>query len=95
MVDVIVYVTDQAAHVLGQPASGGAPPSADVAELLALLQRLGVTLEPLHPGVEDAQLARQFRVRVAGRAAAAEVAERLRAARAVEGAYVQPPQGPP
>jgi hypothetical protein len=93
MHDVIVYLTSRASEAV-QTANGTAS-APGVAEVRALLKKRGASLEPLHAGTDDPNLARQFRVRVEGAAAAREMAEALRGTAAVEGAYVQPSQGPP
>lgn len=91
--DVIVYLTSRASEDVQE--SNGTASNPDVEELRTLLEKHDTSLEPLHAGAEDPTLVRQFRARVQGRAAADAVAEALRDAPAVEGAYVQPPQGPP
>lgn len=93
MHDVIVYLTSRASEAVQTANDSSSAPG--VAEVRALLKKHEASLEPLHAGADDPNLARQFRVRVEGAAAAREVAEALRSTDAVEGAYVQPPQGPP
>jgi hypothetical protein len=56
---------------------------------------LGVTLEPMHPGVEDPSLASFFMLEVADLASAERVIARLQGCEAVEAAYLKPPDALP
>lgn len=58
--------------------------------LRAVVREVGATLEPVHPGTTDAELARSFTLDVPDLELAARVAERLRALPSVEAAYVKP-----
>ena len=71
-------------------------PAASVADagLTQTLASLGVTLEPLHPGAGDADLAGQFFAHVPD-AAADDVCARLLAHPAVAAAYPKPTGSPP
>ena len=60
-------------------------------ELMAVAAELGITLEPVHPGIDDVELMRYFAVSVPDHAAAAQVIQRLRSCVAVDAAYVKPP----
>lgn len=64
------------------------------AGLTRTLARLGVKLEPLHPGVADADLAGQFVADVPD-AAADDICARLLAHAAVVAAYPKTADGPP
>ena len=59
------------------------------------LKELGVTLEPVAPGIDDPHLARYFQATVATDDEAAKVATRLRDVPGVTAAYMQPPMGLP
>jgi hypothetical protein len=71
------------------------PPSAESQELLKAAADLGVSLEPIHPGAEDPLLISYFTVAVSDPASVEEVVNRLRQCRAVEAAYVKPPDALP
>jgi hypothetical protein len=74
----------------------GAQPSLEVSRaLLRDAGRLGVELRPTHPGVGDELLTPFYHVDVDDPAQAGRVLERLRAAEAVESAYVKPPDALP
>jgi hypothetical protein len=79
-------------NVLVRFADGGRPVLGGVAEKL---RELDATLEPLHPGAEDAVLAGWYRVVVDDAATADRVAAALRESPGVESAYVEPPSAPP
>jgi hypothetical protein len=64
------------------------------APLSQTLADLGVTLEPLHPGTTDPDLAGQFFADVP-EASADDICARLLAHPAVVAAYTKPPDGPP
>jgi hypothetical protein len=66
------------------------PPTAASRELLQAAAELGLTLVPLHPGVEVAPLSTYFHARVQDYAAAEQVIGRLLQCPAVEAAYVKP-----
>jgi hypothetical protein len=89
--DVIVRLSPEAAYAVqaGQPT----PPALHQAQ--EKVRSLGLTLEPLHAGVEDASLAQWFRVTVEDGTAAEDVAAMLRTSPDVESAYVEPPSAPP
>ena len=59
-------------------------------ELIVAAQDLGVTLEPMHPDVEDENLALYFSVSAENAEAAQLIAERLRKLKAVDAAYSKP-----
>ena len=64
-------------------------------DVLRTADELGVSLEPMHAGVDDPALAGYFSVEVADPASAQRVIERLGACEAVEAAYVKPPEAAP
>jgi len=65
------------------------------APLRRALKELGVTLEPVAPGIDDPHLARYFQATVASDDEAAKVATRLTDVPGVTAAYMQPPIGLP
>jgi hypothetical protein len=86
MVEVSVTLHLDAAQALGRRAQ----PTGSTEHLLAQVEELGVSLEPVHPGESDPLLAPHYRVEVEDEAAAERVAEALRREPAVAGAYVKP-----
>ena len=67
----------------------------DAKDLLALVKRLGVDLEPIHPGARDPLLMPFFKIEVPDQAAAERVIVALSESKSVEGAYVKPPEALP
>jgi hypothetical protein len=55
-----------------------------------LEEEYGVTLQPLHPGAQDAALCRYYTLTITDEAVAPEVLARLRRSTRVEAAYVKP-----
>ena len=70
-------------------------PTAGSQELNQITNQLGVTLEPIHPGTEDPELTRYFTVEAPDQSTAERVIARLRQSKAVEAAYVKPPDATP
>lgn len=60
-------------------------------ELLQTAEQLGVVLEPMHPGAEDPHLAPYFVVEIPDPATAERVIARLKHCKAIEAAYLKPP----
>lgn len=71
------------------------PPTAESEELHRLTKQLGVVLEPVHPETADPDLMRYFTVQVPDQAAAERVLARLQQSKAVEAAYLKPPDAMP
>jgi hypothetical protein len=71
------------------------PPTAESEELNRITKQLGVVLEPIHPGTADPDLMRYFTVEVSDQAAAERVIASLQQSKAVEAAYVKPPDAMP
>jgi hypothetical protein len=65
-----------------------ASPAAE--ELAAVVGELGSTVEPVHPGVDDPQLATYFTVEAASMPEADRLLERLRSHPAILAAYIKP-----
>ena len=91
MMHVIVQVSADAAHALHQRG----PPTAELRELLKMVEELGTLLKPVHPGAEDPLLAPYFVVEVSDATMAEQVTARLRQFKTVKAAYLKPPDGPP
>jgi len=64
-------------------------------ELQQISEELGVVLKPMHPGAEDTLLAPYFIVEVSDSAAAERVIARFQQHRAIEAAYLKPPDEMP
>jgi hypothetical protein len=90
MEQVSVHVRPDVARAL----QGGeaATPASD--EILQEASRLGVSLEPVHPGTNAPDLLTHFTVYVEDAERARAVAETLQRSDAVEGAYVTPSASP-
>ena len=73
---------------------GSAPPLPAAEELGRVIEELGGTLTPLHPGEVDPLLAPFYRVEVE-EDATQRALEALLASDAVDGAYVKPADEPP
>jgi hypothetical protein len=63
-------------------------------ELIGATQDMGVMLEPMHPDVND-ELALYFSVSAEDAETAQRIAERLRNLKAVDAAYLKPPESLP
>jgi hypothetical protein len=63
-------------------------------EILREASRLGVSMEPVHPGTRAPDLLTHFTVYVEDAETARAVAEALQRSEAVEGAYVTPSTSP-
>ena len=91
MTRVTVQVEGSVAEVL----HGGAGSLARHRELMDATRRLGVTLEPMHPGTGDPSLRTFFTVDVDDSETARRVVETLGTNPAVLAAYVKPMDAPP
>ena len=67
------------------------PPTAKSEALLRMIEELGLTLDPMHPDMDDPKLQSYFLIDVPDHATARRVIDRLQQSKAVEGAYVKPP----
>jgi len=66
-------------------------PTKESTELLQTAKGLGVLLKPVHPGAEDPLLAPYYSIEVPDLSKAEQVKARLLLCKAVEAAYVKPP----
>jgi hypothetical protein len=71
------------------------PPTAEAETLNRVTKQLGIVLEPIHPGTADPDLARYFTVEAPDQATAERVIAGLQQSKAVEAAYVKPPDAMP
>ena len=67
------------------------PPTTESKEPLRIVEALGVTLEPMHPGTKDPNLMSYFIVEVPDPKTAQRVIDRLQRSTAIEAAYLKPP----
>ncbi len=88
---ITVIVTDPVALSLHELA----PATDESKELLQSAESLGVTLEPMHPGVKDPTLLPFFTIDVPDMVTAEQVIAQLQQLPAVKGAYIKPPDEPP
>jgi len=71
------------------------PTTAESEELNHITKQLGLVLEPIHPGTLDPDLVRYFTVEAPDQATAQRVIAQLRQSKAVEAAYLKPPDAMP
>jgi hypothetical protein len=87
-----VQISVQVQPDLAPAVDGRESPTAEVDELRRGLEELGVSLQPVHPGVDDPLLVPFFTVEVPDdEELAARVLAVLEESSAVEAAYVKPP----
>jgi hypothetical protein len=70
--------------------TGEAQPNSETEPLARVLEDLGLSLEPMHPGESDPALSSYFTTEVADPQTAERAAEALGRLDAVEGAYTKP-----
>jgi hypothetical protein len=71
------------------------PPTTESEALNRVTKQLGVVLEPMHPGTADPDLTRYFTVEAPDQATAERVIAGLQQSKAIEAAYVKPPDAMP
>lgn len=91
MTEITLQVRPEVARALQHRAQS----SAESEDLLQTAANLGVRLEPIHPGIEDPILMSYFTAAVADPDSVERVLDRLRQSRAIEAAYVKPPDALP
>jgi hypothetical protein len=89
-VEISVEVSPDVARALHKQA----PPTEASEDLLRLVESLGHTLEPMHPGTTDPTLIPFFKLQVPDQAAADAAIAALLASEGIEGAYAVPPAEP-
>jgi hypothetical protein len=87
-------VTVKMAPAVAEQWRRGELESAAAQELAGTVRDLGLVLEPMHPGVDHPDLASYFIADTSGPAEARAAVDRLLATRAIDGAYVKPPDEP-
>jgi|KBSMisStandDraft_5_1062788.scaffolds.fasta_scaffold1174154_2 hypothetical protein len=95
---VMVQLDDAMANVLRHSAgasTGRTDASSSVGKLQSLLDRFGVTLEPVHPDPTHPMLAPFFAIRAPDRKTADALIDELRTVAGVTAAYLQPEAQPP
>jgi hypothetical protein len=85
--EVTIIVSSEVAAAIQQKK----PQHPGAEELLRIAETLGVSLEPIHPGTVDTNLLSYFIVKVPDSATALKVMDRLQQSKAVEAAYIKPP----
>ena len=78
-----------------QPTDPEAAPRRAPLDLRDALDAVGLTIEPMHPGSRDQELARWFYVDVADPERAHALTGHLRELASVDAVYVKSPEGPP
>ena len=76
---------------LGRTLRRRVPPTTEPLEPVGIVEALGVALKPMHPGTHEPDLMSYFTVDVADFESAQRVIDRLRQSKAVEAAYLTPP----
>jgi hypothetical protein len=88
---LMLQLTDEVARSL----AGTSAATESARAVTTIANELGITLRPVHPGTQDADLRSYFAADVQDAAAAEQAAARLRANPAVTAAYVKPPDAMP
>lgn len=73
---------------------GDAPKSARIRRLEKMVKKAGGKIEPMHPGIDDAELRTFFSAEVDDDRVE-ELLDKLRDSEGIEGAYVKPPDALP
>lgn len=84
---VTIQVQPEAAQALHQRQ----PATTESQEVLKAARSLGVELKPMHPDIDDPYLNPYFTIDVPDAATAERVIARLRHCKAIEAAYIKPP----
>jgi len=90
-----VQITVQVPEAVALALQGRAPRTPTSDDVVRRIAAHGLSLVPMHPGVDDARLATYFVVEVADRETADRVVNELLQSPAVEGAYIKPPDALP
>ena len=90
-VTVHIQVSTDVARALHQRG----PPTTESQALSEVAKRLGISLKPLHPDVDDPLLSLFFTTEVSDRATAERVIARLQRCKAIQAAYLKPPDEMP
>ncbi|MCW3991519.1 MAG: hypothetical protein NWE79_02335 [Candidatus Bathyarchaeota archaeon] len=88
-------VTVQVALDVAKTLNNRGTPSTKSLELLRIVDRLGVSLKPIHPGTDDPLLSQFFLVEVPDEATAENVIAGLKKSKAIQAAYLKPPDEMP
>ena len=85
----------QVAETFVSSLQGREPRSPATEELLRTAEQLGITLRPMHEGVQVGALAQYYSAEIPDRDSAQHVISRLQACEAVQAAYMKPPAALP
>ena len=86
-IQVTIQVSADVARILHQRGA----PTTESKELFKIAEKLGVLLEPVHPGAEHPLLTPYFMVEVPDATTAEHVIAHFRQSTAVEAVYLKPP----
>jgi hypothetical protein len=89
--DITLEISTEAAQALHHLS----PENSASLELQTVAQQLGVTLQPMHPGIDDSELIKSFYVEVSTENEAESIIGAFLSCPAIEGAYVKPEGEPP
>ena len=90
-----MQITVKVSADIGRSIHQRSPSTTESAELLRIVEAFGVTLEPMHPGTADPNLMSYFIVEVPDAETAQRVINRLQQSKAIEAAYLKPPDEVP
>lgn len=82
---ISVQIADDVAKAFHEQSS-----TADTVELQEVLTEFNLSVEPVHPGIDDATLIKFFIIKAPDKATADQVVRDLLKLKSVEGAYVKP-----
>jgi hypothetical protein len=85
-----MQVTVQVSADVARPLHRRDPPRAESTALVELIEKLGLTLEPMHYGTTDPKLQSYFTVEVPDSTAAQRLIDALQQSEGVVAAYVKP-----
>jgi len=80
---------------LGQPKKGASQKKSSASELKKEIEKMGLKLEPIHPGQTHPLLAPYFMIEVPDQQTAERVIDRLTKNKMVEAAYLRPEEAAP
>ncbi len=90
-----MYITIKISAETVQNLHQRSPSTPELMELLKIEKKFGITIEPLHPFLNDLHLDPYFVVRMPKDVNAEEIIARLRQCKMVEAAYIKPPDEMP
>jgi hypothetical protein len=90
MLQVTIQIAEKAAEALMRKGT-----SAVANKIQSAVKKLGYSIQPMHPGVDDPELLKHFYISVPDERSGEEVSAKLREMPGIEAAYFKPPGAPP